>query len=118
MTGAYFVKRKAAQPSAAARDDAAAKRLWKASEALDPANAAAAGVGQARAAPTETDRRAAACLAYPALVRGYPVTLRMVQKSLARFGLIRYSYGIMKYPARPQPVPQELRTMNCRVELL
>jgi NAD(P)-dependent dehydrogenase (short-subunit alcohol dehydrogenase family) len=33
-TGAYFVKRKLTEPSAAARDDAAAKRLWKASEAL------------------------------------------------------------------------------------
>jgi NAD(P)-dependent dehydrogenase (short-subunit alcohol dehydrogenase family) len=33
-TGAYFVKRKATEPSAAARDDAAAKRLWGASEAL------------------------------------------------------------------------------------
>src|SRR5271165_3143446 len=34
VTGQYFVKRKAAEPSAAARDDAAAKRLWDASEAL------------------------------------------------------------------------------------
>ncbi len=34
VTGQYFVKRKAAEPSAAARDDAAAKRLWEASEAL------------------------------------------------------------------------------------
>ena len=34
VTGAYFVKRKAVEPSAAARDDAAAKRLWEASEAL------------------------------------------------------------------------------------
>jgi NAD(P)-dependent dehydrogenase (short-subunit alcohol dehydrogenase family) len=33
-TGEYFVKRKVATPSAAARDDAAAKRLWEASEAL------------------------------------------------------------------------------------
>ena len=33
-TGAYFVKRKITEPSAAARDDAAAKRLWEASEAL------------------------------------------------------------------------------------
>jgi retinol dehydrogenase 12 len=33
-TGAYFVKRKIAEPSAAARDEAAAKRLWQASEAL------------------------------------------------------------------------------------
>jgi NAD(P)-dependent dehydrogenase (short-subunit alcohol dehydrogenase family) len=33
-TGAYFVNRKIAEPSAAARDDAAAKRLWEASEAL------------------------------------------------------------------------------------
>ncbi len=33
-SGAYFVKRKIAQPSAAARDDAAAKRLWEASEKL------------------------------------------------------------------------------------
>jgi NAD(P)-dependent dehydrogenase (short-subunit alcohol dehydrogenase family) len=33
-TGAYFVKRKIAEPSAAARDDAAARRLWEASEAL------------------------------------------------------------------------------------
>ncbi|RBP17316.1 NAD(P)-dependent dehydrogenase (short-subunit alcohol dehydrogenase family) [Roseiarcus fermentans] len=34
VTGGYFVKRKRAEPSAAARDDAAAKRLWLASEAL------------------------------------------------------------------------------------
>ena len=33
-TGAYFVNRKIAEPSSAARDDAAAKRLWEASEAL------------------------------------------------------------------------------------
>jgi len=33
-TGRYFVGRKIAEPSAAARDDAAAKRLWEASEAL------------------------------------------------------------------------------------
>ncbi len=34
VTGAYFVKRKATAPSAAARDDDAAKRLWEASEKL------------------------------------------------------------------------------------
>ena len=33
-TGAYFVKRAIAEPSAAARDDAAAKLLWEASEKL------------------------------------------------------------------------------------
>jgi NAD(P)-dependent dehydrogenase (short-subunit alcohol dehydrogenase family) len=33
-TGAYFVKRQITGPSAAARDDVAAKRLWEASEAL------------------------------------------------------------------------------------
>jgi NAD(P)-dependent dehydrogenase (short-subunit alcohol dehydrogenase family) len=33
-TGAYFVKRKITEPSAAARDDGAAKRLWGESEAL------------------------------------------------------------------------------------
>ena len=33
-TGEYFVKRKVTEPSAAARDDAAAKRLWAASEKL------------------------------------------------------------------------------------
>jgi NAD(P)-dependent dehydrogenase (short-subunit alcohol dehydrogenase family) len=33
-SGGYFVKRKITEPSQAARDDAAAKRLWKASEAL------------------------------------------------------------------------------------
>jgi hypothetical protein len=33
-TREYFVKRKMTQPSSAARDDAAAKRLWEASEAL------------------------------------------------------------------------------------
>jgi NAD(P)-dependent dehydrogenase (short-subunit alcohol dehydrogenase family) len=33
-TGEYFAKRKIVQPSAAARDDAAAKRLWEASEKL------------------------------------------------------------------------------------
>ena len=34
VTGAYFIKRKVAEPSSAARDDSAAKRLWEASEAL------------------------------------------------------------------------------------
>ena len=34
VTGGYFVKRKVVEPSAAARDDSAAKRLWEASEAL------------------------------------------------------------------------------------
>ena len=34
VTGAHFVKRKVPQPSAAAGDDAAAKKLWEASEAL------------------------------------------------------------------------------------
>jgi NAD(P)-dependent dehydrogenase (short-subunit alcohol dehydrogenase family) len=34
VTGAYFVRRKAVQPSAAGRDDAAARGLWEASEAL------------------------------------------------------------------------------------
>ena len=34
VTGAYFVKRKAVQPSAAACDDASAKALWTASESL------------------------------------------------------------------------------------
>lgn len=33
-SGAYFVKRQVAEPSPAARDDSAAKRLWEASEAL------------------------------------------------------------------------------------
>jgi NAD(P)-dependent dehydrogenase (short-subunit alcohol dehydrogenase family) len=33
-SGEYFVKRKIAKPSAAARDDAGAKRLWEASETL------------------------------------------------------------------------------------
>jgi NAD(P)-dependent dehydrogenase (short-subunit alcohol dehydrogenase family) len=33
-TGAYFVKRKITAPTAAAQDDAAAKRLWEASETL------------------------------------------------------------------------------------
>ena len=33
-TGEYFVKRKITEPSAAARDDVAAKRLWEASEKL------------------------------------------------------------------------------------
>ena len=33
-TGGYFVKRKLTEPSAAARDDAAAKRLWLESEKL------------------------------------------------------------------------------------
>jgi NAD(P)-dependent dehydrogenase (short-subunit alcohol dehydrogenase family) len=44
-TGQYFVDRKIAEPSAAARDDTAAKRLWEASEAL-------AGAGSARARAT------------------------------------------------------------------
>ena len=34
MTGNYFVKRQTTKPSAAARDDAAAKRLWLESEKL------------------------------------------------------------------------------------
>jgi NAD(P)-dependent dehydrogenase (short-subunit alcohol dehydrogenase family) len=34
VTGEYFVKRQIAKPSAAARDDAAAQKLWAASEAL------------------------------------------------------------------------------------
>ncbi len=34
VTGEYFAKRKVDKPSAAARDDAAAKKLWEASEAL------------------------------------------------------------------------------------
>jgi NAD(P)-dependent dehydrogenase (short-subunit alcohol dehydrogenase family) len=38
-TGEYFVKRKIVAPSAAARDDAAAKRLWEASETLAGARA-------------------------------------------------------------------------------
>jgi len=33
-TGEYFINRKIAEPSAAGRDDAAAKRLWEASETL------------------------------------------------------------------------------------
>jgi NAD(P)-dependent dehydrogenase (short-subunit alcohol dehydrogenase family) len=33
-TGAYFAKRRIVEPSAAARDDAAARRLWEASESL------------------------------------------------------------------------------------
>jgi NAD(P)-dependent dehydrogenase (short-subunit alcohol dehydrogenase family) len=33
-TGAFFVKRKVTEPSAAARDDAAAKQLWAESEKL------------------------------------------------------------------------------------
>ncbi len=33
-TGEYFVRRKITQPSSAARDDVAAKRLWEASQAL------------------------------------------------------------------------------------
>ena len=40
-TGEYFVKRQLTEPSVAARDDAAAKRLWEASEAL--ANATGSG---------------------------------------------------------------------------
>jgi hypothetical protein len=34
VTGGYFVKRKPAQPSALARDDRAAARLWTLSEEL------------------------------------------------------------------------------------
>ena len=34
VTGKYFAKRKVTKPSAAAVDDAAAKKLWDASEAL------------------------------------------------------------------------------------
>jgi NAD(P)-dependent dehydrogenase (short-subunit alcohol dehydrogenase family) len=40
VNGAYFVKRKPVDPSAAARDDAAAKKLWAASEALAGAEVA------------------------------------------------------------------------------
>jgi len=39
VTGGYFVKRKVVEPSAAARDDSAARRLWEASEALAGAQA-------------------------------------------------------------------------------
>jgi NAD(P)-dependent dehydrogenase (short-subunit alcohol dehydrogenase family) len=42
-TGQYFVKRKAVQPSVAACDDAAAKQLWEASEALAAGLAVALG---------------------------------------------------------------------------
>jgi NAD(P)-dependent dehydrogenase (short-subunit alcohol dehydrogenase family) len=38
VTGAYFIKREPAEPSSAARDNSAAKRLWEASEALTAAN--------------------------------------------------------------------------------
>ena len=41
VTGQYFVKRRIARPSAAARDDSAAKRLWDASEAANETNTAA-----------------------------------------------------------------------------
>jgi NAD(P)-dependent dehydrogenase (short-subunit alcohol dehydrogenase family) len=41
VSGQYFVKRRIARPSAAARDDAAAKRLWDASEAVNETNMAA-----------------------------------------------------------------------------
>jgi len=34
VTGQYFVKCRARKPSAAARDDEAARRLWKRSEEL------------------------------------------------------------------------------------
>jgi hypothetical protein len=34
VSGAYFAKRKVRRPSAAARDDEAARRLWEASEAI------------------------------------------------------------------------------------
>jgi NAD(P)-dependent dehydrogenase (short-subunit alcohol dehydrogenase family) len=34
VTGGYFVKRRAVEPSAAARDDEAARKLWEASEKL------------------------------------------------------------------------------------
>ena len=34
MTGQYFANCKAVQPSGAARDDQAAKKLWEASDAL------------------------------------------------------------------------------------
>ena len=51
VTGQYFIKRKIAQPSAAARNDTAAKRLWEASEALCQASAAPpAGVTRTPAA--------------------------------------------------------------------
>jgi NAD(P)-dependent dehydrogenase (short-subunit alcohol dehydrogenase family) len=42
-TGQYFVKRKVTEPSGAARDDAAAKRLWSESEALADGSVLSAG---------------------------------------------------------------------------
>jgi len=50
-TGGYFVKRKITEPSAAARDDAAAKRLWVESEKL-------ANAGIVKAGPTVSEVRA------------------------------------------------------------
>src|SRR5580658_2065654 len=35
-----------------------------------------------------------------------------IQKSEASRGLVRYAYGMVPYPAIPQPVPQLLRMMN------
>ena len=45
----------------------------------------------------------------------YPTEL-IVQKS-EQLGLMMNSYGIMKYPALPHPVPQEFRTIIIRLAL-
>jgi NAD(P)-dependent dehydrogenase (short-subunit alcohol dehydrogenase family) len=50
-TGGYFIKRRIAEPSAAARDDAAAKRLWIESEKL-------ANAGALKERPTVSEARA------------------------------------------------------------
>jgi hypothetical protein len=48
-------------------------------------------------------------------VEAYPTEL-IVQKS-EQLGLMMYSYGIMKYPALPHPVPHEFRTIIIRLAL-
>jgi hypothetical protein len=45
----------------------------------------------------------------------YPTEL-IVQKS-EQLGLMMYSYGIVKYPALPHPVPHEFRTIIIRLAL-
>src|SRR4029077_5700540 len=49
----------------------------------------------------------------PAGLRGrYFPTSRIVQKSLASPGWMRYAYGSVKKPFNPQTAPHELRTRN------
>jgi len=55
-------------------------------------------------------------IAVSSLLIGNYLTTRMVQKSCASSGLVRYSYGIVKYPCIPHLSPQEFLEMNHRLE--